>query len=217
MVGFSLSYLRRLLRWLAGVPEVLLEEMPDCPANFLSYRRYLETGHQRVPGGWIFEGAFYPDYLTVGGNSLAIQRAALRYCKGQGLDIGASHWPLPGSLPIDIASGPGARNNLDDVPDDSQDYVFSSHCLEHIADWRSALRSWVRKLKTNGFLFLYLPHPACKLWHFSNPMMKNEHAWAPDPLTVRREFESAGLRIVEADDGPDHFYSFFVCAQVQRR
>ena len=40
----------------------------------------------------------------------------------------------------------------------SMDYVFSSHCLEHIEnDWQ-ALREWWRVLKSGGYLVLYLPH-----------------------------------------------------------
>jgi SAM-dependent methyltransferase len=37
------------------------------------------------------------------------------------------------------------------------DVVFSSHTLEHIADWKSALLSWTKLLKPDGVLILYLP------------------------------------------------------------
>jgi ADP-heptose:LPS heptosyltransferase/predicted SAM-dependent methyltransferase len=38
------------------------------------------------------------------------------------------------------------------------DLVFSSHLLEHIQDYQSALREWWRLIKPNGYLALYLPH-----------------------------------------------------------
>lgn len=41
---------------------------------------------------------------------------------------------------------------------DIMDTVFSSHLLEHIVDYKSALREWWRVLKADGHLILYLPH-----------------------------------------------------------
>jgi SAM-dependent methyltransferase len=205
--------LQPLVRKIFGIPRVLLEEMPDCPALFHTYRVFLETGHIRVPGGWIYESEFYPDYLTVGGNTFAIKRTALKYCKGVGIDIGAGHWPFPGSIPIDTEVGPGAKNKFEEIPNSSQDYVFSSHCLEHIEKWQNALDLWIAKLKPGGVLFLYLPHPSCKLWHMSNPFIAGIHKWAPDPQIIGEAILSRGLTLVDRDDGPDHFYSFFVCAR----
>lgn len=205
--------LRPLWRRLAGDPHVSLEEMPDCPALFQIYRSMLANGHQRVPGGWIYEDSFYPDYLTVGGNTFAIRRTAEQYCHGKGLDIGASYWPLPGSTPIDTELGPGTANRIEDIPAISQDYVFSSHCLEHIRDWESALTLWIAKIRPGGVIFLYLPHPKCKLWHLSNPQMAETHAWAPTPEIIRTALTDQGLIVIAADDGPDHFSSFFCCAR----
>ena len=42
--------------------------------------------------------------------------------------------------------------------DESAENVFSSHLLEHIADWQAALREWWRLIKIGGHLVLYLPH-----------------------------------------------------------
>lgn len=203
------------LRRLAGVPNVLLEEMPDCPNLFHSYRTMIATGHKRVAGGWIYEAEFYPDYLTVGGNTFAIRRTALKYCKGIGLDIGASYWPLTDSMPIDTESGPGIINKIEDVPDSSQDYVYSSHCLEHIEDWKAALDVWISKLQKEGILFLYLPHPSCKLWHRTNPILYGTHKWVPDPDVILSTLTGKGLSIIDKDDGPDQFYSFYICAKKQ--
>ncbi len=205
--------LKPALRRLAGDPLTALEETPDCPALFHVYRTMIATGHERVPGGWIYEGEFYPDYLTVGGNSFAIRRKALKYCKGKGLDIGAAFWPLPGSTAIDTGQGPGTANQIEEVPAGSQDYVFSSHCLEHISEWESTLDLWISTLKAGGILFLYLPHPSCKLWLMSNPFMAGIHKWVPEPETVTNALIQRELTIIEKDDGPDYFYSFFICAR----
>jgi hypothetical protein len=208
-----LRYFLPVTRRLAMAPQVLLEEMPNHPDLFDQYRFMLESGMKRVRGGWEFENRIYPDYLTVGGTSRAIERTALKYCKGIGLDIGAGYWPLPGSTAIDLARGPGLTRSLGDIPIESQDYVFSAHTLEHIADWKPELNRWVSKLKAGGHLFLYLPHPDCGLWHPRNPYMAQEHKWVPKPDVIAAHLTAVGLLIVDRDDGPDHFYSFFVCAR----
>ena len=46
------------------------------------------------------------------------------------------------------------------IEDASVDAIFSSHLLEHIEDYRAALKDWWRCLKTGGHLVLYLPHKA---------------------------------------------------------
>ncbi|MBI2428141.1 MAG: methyltransferase domain-containing protein [Ignavibacteriales bacterium] len=202
-------YIRRLI----GDHPVPLEQMPDSPMLFRMYRDYLLTGHSRVPGGWMYGKEYYPDYITVGGNSLAIQRVALEYCKGKGIDVGASFWPLKGATPVDIASGAGVANRIEDIPAESQNFVFSSHCLEHIAEWETAIDEWIGKLKKGGTLFLYLPHPECKLWHRSNPLMADLHAWTPTPAIIAKALTKRNMKIVARDDGPDHFFSFYVCAR----
>jgi SAM-dependent methyltransferase len=38
------------------------------------------------------------------------------------------------------------------------DYLLSSHCLEHCPNTIKVLREWIRVLRSNGYLFLVLPH-----------------------------------------------------------
>ena len=42
--------------------------------------------------------------------------------------------------------------------DGELDFVYSSHTLEHIADYKRALAEWWRVIKVGGHLVLYLPH-----------------------------------------------------------
>ena len=131
-----------------------LEDLPNIPDLFHIYR-YLHQHPdlERKPGGWLYKSKFYPDYLTVGGAGHAIFREAIKFCEGTGIDIGAGLWPLPGAIPVDIWRGPGVGRSVSDFTDGSLDYVFSSHCLEHIENWREALAMWVRKLKSGGTIF----------------------------------------------------------------
>ena len=48
--------------------------------------------------------------------------------------------------------------NLDFIDNETLDFVFSSHLLEHLQDTRAALTEWWSKLKVGGYLVLYLPH-----------------------------------------------------------
>ena len=102
---------------------------------------------------------------------------------------------------------------VSDLEDDSLDYVFSSHCLEHIENWRETLREWIEKLKPGGILFLYLPHPDCAIWWPGSPFVGSGHKWVPTPQVVKQALLELGMEIVQFDDGPDAMYSFYVCGQ----
>lgn len=191
-----------------------LESLPDVPDLFHQYRNFCNHPElERVPGGWKYQGKVYPDLLTVGGAGIFIFRTAKFYCVGKGIELGAGLWPFPGAVPIDIWRGPGAGRSLDDIAPNSQDYVFSSHCLEHVSNWQEELEAWVSKIKPGGVLFLYLPHPECGIWNPGSPMVGDEHKWQPEPDIVRSQLLTLGLQVIAADNGPDAMMSFFVCAR----
>jgi hypothetical protein len=191
-----------------------LEALPNAPDLFQQYRSFnAHPDLERVPGGWKYKGKIYPDLLTVGGAGLFIFRTAKEYCKGSGIELGAGLWPFPESLPIDIWRGPGAGRSLNDIPTASQNYVFSSHCLEHVSEWQSELDIWISKLKSGGVIFLYLPHPECGIWNPGSPMVGSEHKWQPEPQVVKNALQAKGFEIIACDDGPDAMMSFFVCGK----
>lgn len=105
---------------------------------------------------------------------------AHRYCIGKGLEIGGSaHNPFglntlnvdfsdstdrsfkqfeiqqcSHTLSVDIvASG-------DDIPlpDESQDFIVSSHVIEHFPDTIKGLIEWDRLVKPGGIIFIIVPH-----------------------------------------------------------
>lgn len=119
-----------------------------------------------------FKGEFYPEYQAKGNAAQWIMPFAKEWCKGNGLDIGCNReeWALPGSTMIDLTFDDDyhAMN----LPDGPFDYIFSSHCLEHISDWIGALEYWATKLISGGTLFLYLPHETQKYWH---PVNNRKH------------------------------------------
>lgn len=210
-----LRKMREKLRRMATPP---LETLPNAPDLFGVYRWLAEHPEvERRPGGWFYKGKLYPDYLTVGGASCAIFRVAQKHCRGRGIDVGAGLWPLPGATPVDIWRGPGAGKTVDDFASESLDFLFSSHCLEHIENWRAALAEWVGKVKPGGIVFLYLPHPECGIWERGSPFVGDEHKWSPTPTVIEGALQELGCAVLEKDAGPDAMYSFYVCARKLER
>jgi len=124
-----------------------------------------------------YRGAEYPDYLKHGNACQFIAPTALQFCKGVGLDVGCGKWPLKGAIGIDIKDGGDAM----ELPHGAFDFVFSSHCLEHLPNPIAALEHWKSRIKPGGVLFLYLPHPSMSYWLPQN-CRKHLHSWAPDAM-----------------------------------
>jgi len=154
------------------------------------------------------EARGYPDYLNKGNAMAWIEERALSVCKGRGLDIGAGSFPLKGSISIDKTAGCDAHQ-LGQFSDGSLDFVFSSHCLEHLESPLDALRLWTSKLKPGGVLFLYLPHPDMEDWHPGGPFVGDQHKWIPDPSTICDWLETElRLERVKVEEKADAYWSF---------
>lgn len=165
-------------------------------------------------GGLFYEyrGERYPEYLR-GGNAMShILDKARVYCRGHGLDIGASQWPFPGAIPVQDDPEQNAYK-LDDFPDHSLDYVFSSHCIEHLDRWQEALKLWIGKIKPGGVLFLYLPHHTMWLWRPGGAWVGLDHKWSPSYEVVGAFLEGQGMKILDLDRGRDKYWSFYVVAE----
>jgi SAM-dependent methyltransferase len=105
---------------------------------------------------FLYKGIRYPEYLKHGNAMQFIEPMARQFCQGKGLDVGAGPWPLP----VDRA----LAHNASQLPEGTWDYIFSSHCLEHLTDPVAAIEHWKTKLRVGGTLFLYLPHPDMAYW-----------------------------------------------------
>lgn len=112
------------------------------------------------------DGRVYPEYLKHGNACQFIVPTAQHYCKGQGVDVGPGKWPFPGAVPVDVDNSLVDAYSLPSPGPNclGWDYVFSSHCLEHLPDPVRALTRWKNALCPGGCLFLYLPHPEMTYW-----------------------------------------------------
>ena len=94
------------------------------------------------------------------------------------------------SFPIDpVINGFEAMKFPKDCSD--LDYVFSSHCLEHIPDWVTVLDSWYDKLKPGGVMFLYLPGFSQSYWR---PWHNRKHLHIFEPHHMWTYFRDKGYQ-----------------------
>jgi SAM-dependent methyltransferase len=156
-----------------------------------------------------YRGNFYPEYLNKGNAKSFIEYKALKYCLGKGIDVGAGDWPLKGAMAVREEERVNAYK-LDIFNDDSLDFVFSSHCLEHLYDWRKALILWIKKIKKGGILFLYLPHESMLLWHPHSPWVREDHKWILRANEIVKFLRKNQIEIEEFSDRSDIYWSFFV-------
>ncbi|MCE2574095.1 class I SAM-dependent methyltransferase [Komagataeibacter sp. FNDCR2] len=88
-----------------------------------------------------------------------------KYFVGNGIDIGGKPDPLVlyQSLFPGIASlrtwdwEDGDAQFMKGVADNSIDFVFSSHCLEHLHDPYEGLKNWFRIVRPGGYLIVDIP------------------------------------------------------------
>ena len=128
-----------------------------------------------------FKGNTYPAFQGKGNAAQFAIPFAKHFCKGKGYDIGfcKEEWKLPGAIGIDesLDNGFHAMN----LPEQDVDYIFSSHCLEHVDDWVTTLEYWLQTIKKGGVLFLYLPDISQVYWRpWHN--RKHRHCFTPSIL-----------------------------------
>ena len=82
---------------------------------------------------------------------------------GRGLDIGCGE-KIIGDHSTGVDSDPEtcpdiiAEMDCLGFADNSQDYIVSSHCLEHHADTLSVLQEWYRVIRPGGKIGIAVPH-----------------------------------------------------------
>lgn len=110
------------------------------------------------------------------------KRVARKYLRGEGIEIGALHNPLPVPkttrvryvdrmtvadllrqypnlaelplVPVDIVSD---GETLSSIPDASQDFVIGNHFLEHCEDPIGTLKNFLRVVRPNGVVYFAVP------------------------------------------------------------
>jgi len=113
---------------------------------------------------------------------------------GSGIDIGCGPDPvLPTVRKFDIEDGDA--NHITRYVHEQFDFVFSSHCLEHMHDPRAALHEWWQLVKPGGHLIFLVPDedlyeqgvwPSRFNWdHKATFTIYKERSWSPVSINVR--------------------------------
>lgn len=98
------------------------------------------------------------------------------FLRGEGIDIGCGNDPiLPTAMPFDRAHGDA--NEITRFVSRKFDYVFSSHCLEHMLDPQYAIKQWWSLVKDGGVLFLIVPDEDLYEQGFWPSRFNPDHKW----------------------------------------
>ena len=150
----------------------------------------------------------YPEFQSFGNASQFAIPYAQHVCKGVGVDIGCNRieWCFPGAMPIDPVIN---DYNAISFPGENLDYIFSSHCLEHLLNWVDVLDYWTSKLRTGGTLFLYLPDYSQTYWR---PWHNRKHVNIFTPEIISDYLNDNGYTSI-FKSGVDLNNSFIVMAE----
>lgn len=165
-----------------------------------------------------FKGVKYPAFQATGNAARFALPFAQEFCKGHGLDVGYNRveWKFPGAIGVDPAINPefdamnlpSNENNIE-LEDWQWNYIFSSHCLEHLNDWVNVLNYWQTMIKRGGTLFLYLPHYSQEYWR---PWHNRKHCNILTPEMLTDYFKATGWALSFVS-GPDLNNSFYAVAE----
>ena len=135
-----------------------------------------------------FKEGVYPHFQSEGNAAAYVIPFAQKVCKGVGFDIGCNRieWALPGAFAIDPILNEYDAYNLPVRQIEDVDYIFSSHCLEHLPHWVGALDYWHTRLKPGGVMFLYLPDFSQIYWR---PWHNRKHVHCFTPEIVGAYFK----------------------------
>lgn len=155
-------------------------------------------------------GETYPAFQASHNSARFILPFAKEICKGEGLDIGCGkrEWAFPGAYCIDPAldaesvakelqgrphHGTNGYHAMS-LPEGKQwDYIFSSHCLEHLDRWVDTLDYWYENLKRGGAIFLYLPDYSQDYWR---PWKNRKHIHVFTPEIINDYLQSKYVKVM---------------------
>lgn len=163
-----------------------------------------------------YKNNVYPLFQAKGYASEFAIPYAKKVCKGIGVDVGCNkiEWMYEGSLSDTdnvndykkwINSASFSDNPANSFPIDpvinrydalnfpesckNLDYIFSSHCLEHLQNWVIVLDYWTSKIKNGGVIFLYLPDYSQEYWR---PWNNRKHLNILSPGIIEDYFIDKG-------------------------
>ena len=120
----------------------------------------------------------------------ALERSIL---SGKGIDIGCGPDPLSAEVKaFDLKDGDA--NEITKYVDGVFDFVYSSHCLEHMREPTKAIQEWWKLVKPGGHLFILVPDEDLyeqgvfpsrfNSDHKATFTISKSHSWSPVSINV---------------------------------
>jgi len=142
-----------------------------------------------------------------------------RYMCGNGLDIGFKGQTSGAQPVLPTATGveksyPGYDGIILPFLDNSQQYVFASHILEHVAKWEATINEWYRVINIGGYIIICVPHQHLYEKRHLPPSRYNaDHKRFYTPGRLLKEIESSlepnSYRIRKCEDN-DNGYDYSI-------
>lgn len=119
----------------------------------------------------------------------------ISYLKGDGIDIGCGNDPVFSHVqPFDMEHGDA--NHISKYISKKLDFVFSSHCLEHMHDPVHALNEWYSILKKEGYLFVVVPdEDLYEQGHFPS-RYNTDHKWT-FTLSKQKSWSKKSINVID--------------------
>lgn len=171
----------------------------------------IRLGRREIPQDWPVTGEAsrtFVDKLTSGFFSAYMAGEVI-------IDVGYRGYDddpvpiLPHAIGVDL-DYPGYDGVRLPFPDGSADAIYSSHVLEHISDYKGAIRDWHRVVKERGFIICVVPHQFLYEKRRAPPSIWNaDHKRFYTPASLLREFEEAlepnSYRVRHLRDGDEGY------------
>ena len=144
-------------------------------------------------------------------------KLAHKYCIGRGLEIGGAAHNAFGlnTLNVDVTDSMETVFKLEEIkrcgkampvdiiaegdaipcPNGSQDFIVSSHILEHFTNPIKALMEWDRLLRSGGIIFVIVPHKD-RTFDRDNPRTPLQH--------LITDYENGETELHANQNGHDH-------------
>ena len=95
----------------------------------------------------------------------------------------------------------GDAQELAGVPEASQDFIHSSHCLEHLRDPRVGLAAWLKAIRPGGFLIVTVPdEDLYEQGSFPPSDFNRDHKWT-FTITKQRLWSEKSINVLDLLSG----------------
>lgn len=140
-----------------------------------------------------------------------------KYLIGKGIDIGCGKDPVtPDCMQWDIEQGDAQR--MDGLDPESFDWVFSSHCIEHMRNVHEAIHNWWALVKEGGYMVIICPDEDLYEQHVWPSVFNDDHkftftidkwqSWSPTSLNffdlIKNLPNHKVISLETLDDGYDY-------------